>query len=496
MRSAADTNNRTSIKVALLQAMIFNKSNLPLIASYLLVALLFAASVHNGFFWDTIQLGSLHANYYYTTNFRDILLPDPIDSGHIPAFGMYLALIWKIFGRSIVISHLAMLPFVFGIIWQLQKLVKRFINKEYYGLALLLILIDPTLLSQIILISPDVALVFFFLAALNSILDNRKVPLVVAIAFLFLTSMRGMMVSLCLLIIDIFRNIKFEGSLRAFLLKLLKRGLLYLPAFFIFLSFSYYHIRLKGWIGFHDDSPWAEFFSRVGFTGFLRNIGILGWRLLDFGRIGIWIVFIILITKFRAKVLDSKDTRLLIIFFLIFSVLLPANMIWAKNLLGHRYLIPIYLLFSLLCANILFNNQMHHLLRKTLISLWIIMLATGNLWVYPDKIAQGWDSTLAHLPYYKIRSQAIQYLNEQDVNFQNVQSFFPNTATIDAIDLNNDQRFFTDFNNCCEYVIYSNVFNINDDDYEKVKTDYILVKEFKRGSLHMDICRRKMPDQF
>lgn len=124
------------------------------------------------------------------------------------------------------------------------------------------------------------------------------------------------------------------------------------------------------------------------------------------------------------------------------------------------------------------------------------MLATGNLWVYPDKIAQGWDSTLAHLPYYKIRSQAIQYLNEQDVNFQNVQSFFPNTATIDAIDLNNDQRFFTDFNNCCEYVIYSNVFNINDDDYEKVKTDYILVKEFKRGSLHMDICRRKMPDQF
>ncbi len=469
----------------------FSNQQIPVIISYLIVAVLFTLTINNGFFWDTIQLGSKHASYYYSTDFASILLPDSIDSGHIPAFGAYLALLWKIFGRELIVSHLAMLPFVFGIIWQVNRLVKKFIADEYAGWALLLIVLDPTLLSQMTLISPDVPLVFFFLLGLNSLLENRKTLLSLSAAFLFLTSMRGMMVAFCLLIVDIVININFSARFKELSGSILKRSRIYVPALLIFIAFSIWHYLQKGWIGYHDNSPWAELFERVGLKGLIYNIGILGWRITDFGRIGIWIVFLVLLLKFRKDILKTRETRVLLLIFIVILVFLPANMVWAKNLLGHRYLLPVYISFSLLCANILFTQKLNPKLRAALMTFWIVSLVAGNLWVYPDRISKGWDSTLAHLPYYKLRQQAIQYLDEQKIDFAGVQSFFPNIAPIDEIDLNNDKRIFTDFNDCCDYVIYSNVFNINDENYDLVKGKYSVIKQFRSGFLYMDICRKK-----
>jgi hypothetical protein len=455
------------------------------------MAVLFILTINNAFFWDTTQLGSKQANYYFTTDFATILLPNSIDSGHIPAFGMYLALLWKLFGRSLVISHLAMLPFVFGILWQLQKLVAKFIIKEYAGWAFLLLFFDPTLLSQLTLVSPDVPLVYFFLLGLNCLIENRKKVLSLAITLLFLTSMRGMMVSFCLLIIDTIKNISFTVSFKESFTSSLKRSLIYLPSFIIFISFSTHHYLEKGWIGFHDYSPWAELFERVGFKGFLFNIGILGWRIVDFGRIGVWIVFLILLIRYKRDILKIKETRFLLSIFLILLVFLPANMLWAKNLLGHRYLLPIYLSFSLLCANILFTQKMGEKLKIALISLWLVAITSGNLWIYPEKISQGWDSTLAHLPYYKIREQALEYIDKQGIDLNEVQSFFPNNSSIDDTDLNNDYRKFVDFDNNSDYVLYSNVFNVSEEDYDLIRNHYSVLKQFKSGLLYIDICRKQ-----
>ena len=470
---------------------IITRQNWPIIISYLIVGLLFILTCNNGFFWDTIQLGSNHANYYFENGFTDILLPDSADSGHIPVFGMYLALVWKVFGREIIISHLAMLPFIFGILWQLKILVWKFIKNEYAGLAFLLVLLDPTLLSQITLVSPDVPLVFFFFLGLNSLLDNKKGLLSLAILLLFLTSMRGIMISFCLMIIDFINNIPFSKSIKELFVSLIKRFIIYIPAIIVFISFSIYHYMKKGWIGFHDNSPWAELFQSVGFKGVIYNIGILGWRIIDFGRIGIWVVFIILVFKFKRNILNTRELRMLVFIFLVLLVFLPLNMIWAKNLLGHRYLLPVYLSFSLLCAYILFTKPLIKKTRFALASLWLLLLTTGNFWIYPDKIAQGWDSTLAHLPYFKIRKQALEYLDNEKIDYQKVQSFFPNTSAINDVDLNYDKRGFMDFNNCSIYVIYSNVFNISDIDYNIVKSQYSVIKRFDHGFLHMDICKKK-----
>src|SRR4051794_38753575 len=81
--------------------------------------------LHNSFFWDTIQLGSKQAHWFYDHNFKFFFLPEIIDSGHPPSFGIYLAICWKLFGKSLPVSHLAMLPFLLGIVIQVYLLLKK-----------------------------------------------------------------------------------------------------------------------------------------------------------------------------------------------------------------------------------------------------------------------------------------------------------------------------------------------------------------------------------
>ena len=449
-------------------------------------------NVDNFFFWDTVQLGSKHANFYLSTHFSQLLLPDHIDSGHIPTFGFYIALIWEIFGRSVVAAHLAMLPFVLGIVYQLSILCRKFIPQRYAGFALLLLICDPTLLAQMILVSPDIPLFFFFLMGINSVLNNQRAWLALAVTLLFLISMRGMMISLCLLALDLYCNVDFKKPLKKIVSALSKKSLIYFPALIIFLAYNWYHYQQKGWIGFHADSPWAESFASVDLRGFLYNIGILGWRTLDFGRLGIWLVFAVLVSKYYRKYLKNNDVKLLTFFFIVIVMLLPVNMLWAKGLMGHRYLMPIYFVFSLLCAKILFSDFVSHKLKYSLSAIWLIVLLTGNLWIYPKGISQGWDSSLAHLPYYKLRLQTLEYLKDENIPAEKTQSFFPNIATFDQIDLNDDQRNFNNFDGNGEFVLSSNIYNLNEESYELLKQNYQIQKTFSSHGVSVSIHKRKL----
>ena len=151
-----------------------NQNTIILVLCYLVVFFLVLYNINNSFFWDTVVYGSNHSSFYWSTQFSNLLLPDNMDCGVIPAFGMYIALIWEIFGRSIQTSHLAMLPFALGIVYQLYILSKKFIKPEFAGITSLLVLADPTILSQVTLVSPDVPLVFFFLLGTNSLIENKK----------------------------------------------------------------------------------------------------------------------------------------------------------------------------------------------------------------------------------------------------------------------------------------------------------------------------------
>jgi hypothetical protein len=134
------------------------------------------------------------------------------------------------------------------------------------------------------------------------------------------------------------------------------------------------------------------------------------------------------------------------------------------------------------------------MLKSGLLVLWVVVLITGNFWIYPDKIAQGWDATLAHLPYYELQKQAIDYLDNNNIELDKVETFFPSHGTIDAFQLNNDNRIIDGYEGRREYVIYSNINNIADKEYDLLHSrDFEIVKvglEAPRDELYARINDR------
>jgi len=458
----------------------------------LLYLILYSTSLDHSFFWDTIQLGSSHAHFFYENNFSKILLPEPIDSGHIPLFGAYLALTWKFFGQTLLVSHLAMLPFVLGIGYQVIRLPQDYFGNQQWGIVSFLLLIDPTLMAQITMVSPDVLLIFFFLLSLRAILKNHKSWIIVGMLFLFLVSLRGIMIAFCLFLFDMYRNVDFRQNTQRILEAMIRRGFLYVPATLLAGSYLFYHYDQRGWIGYHEDSVWYNCFQRVGFQGFLRNIGIYFWRLWDFGRVGIWAIGIWLAIRNWSRWIGNKRLKPWVLLFFIFACVLPLNMLWANNLLGHRYLLPIYLCFSLLVAFLLFSSPLKPKIRRVLILFWALILLSGNIWVYPRHISQGWDSSLAYLPYNSLRKEAMAFLDDQNIPTTAVGSFFPNISSMKWTDLSKTEDRFRSFSleNKPEYVFYSNVFNLSDVHRKELEKNYTEYKNFRSTSVIVIIFQR------
>ncbi len=466
------------------------EKQIPLIPFYLVFIVLTIVSLDNIFFWDTVQLGSMHAHHFFNSNFSEILLPDQFDSGHIPSFGMYLAVLWKIFGKELWISHLAMLPFLLGIVWQAFRLVRHYIKGEFKYFALLLLLADPTLLGQSVLISPDIVLMFVFLLAVNSVLRNERKLLLFAILGLFLISMRGMMVAFAILLFDLYLNAQKKESWT--IKNLSKMSLAYWPAVLIAGSYFLFHYSTKGWIAYHPDSPWAASFERVDLKGFLYNIGILGWRILDFGRV-IFVAPLIIFALTRVGSL-IKDKLFRELFFLLSILVLCLGYSFTsyKYLSAHRYLMPLFAILSLTFSYLLFNRYESIRFKKWLFGIVLFFLISGNFWIYPEGIAQGWDANLAHWPYYELRDKMIEYIEDKHIDYPDVAAEFPNVSERRFMELNESHERHQYLNlDSNEYVLYSNIYNnIDENEIEKLKKDYILLKSFEKRGVFIQLYKK------
>jgi hypothetical protein len=288
------------------------------------------------------------------------------------------------------------------------------------------------------------------------------------------------MIILVLFIFDYYFNYNITKG-NNWLIKIIKTIQVYIPAGILTLSFLIHHYLVKGWIGYHEDSPWALCFERVNLAGFIYNIGIFGWRLIDFGRIILWLLFGGIIIVLNRKIRFNTHLKSLLILCVLLIALLPVIMLLHKNLLGHRYLLPIYLVFSLLVSYLIFEQIESFKLKRILFSVIVIGLLTGNLWVYPDKIAQGWDSTLAHIPYYKLRNKMIDFIRQSGTSFSEIGTEFPNATSFKYTDLTDEDTGFAEKdlikNN---FIFYSNIMNdFSDEEIDELKNNWLVEKEYK-----------------
>lgn len=453
-------------------------------------------AAHHGFFWDAVLQASVHAQWFYDTRFASPIVPEALDAGHPPLFAWALAGVWRLFGATVPVSHWAMLPLVLGTLWQVYILARRFIVPAWVPVAVLLIWLDATWLAQSTLVSPDVAVTFCYLLALNG-LTTRRLWLVLAGSLpLVLLSTRGMMLGgalgLTAALLSLLEDAADKPGRRLGLL--VRRCLPLLPAALLASGWLLLHYRLTGWVGYNVRSHWSGNYAVLGPAGVLRNVGIIGWRLLDQGRLGLWLVgFGALIVLWRRGWRPQRRTWQLLILWLAPALTLTAAMVWYANPIGHRYYLPVLLLFGLLVAQLLAElaQAARPRVARALTGLALLSLLSGPFWVYPDHVATGWDATLAHWPYYRLRQQFVRWLDARHIPLTDVGTNFPNLYRLHDVDLNGDPRRFAPVDlRRNRYVLQSNVMNFGDAVLDSLQSQWHLLHEERAGQVYFRLYER------
>jgi len=230
------------------------------------------------------------------------------------------------------------------------------------------------------------------------------------------------------------------------------------------------HYLSKGWF-IHNtvSNEWPDARTVASLSTVLKNFLVFNWILLDFGRIAIWISGLcFLFKKYKDAMVDANSyflIRLVCSQYIIFMF----TTIFFNNTIGHRYLLPIIVLFYILFYYILIQNSNYRSFIYATISLILII---SNFIVYPDKIAQGWDASLAHWFYHDVREDMIDCLEKSNIDPKNVGSFFPNLYQERYYFINENSNSFSSYiPDNHKYLLYSNVYNLSDNLIDQIDSN-------------------------
>ena len=441
-------------------------------------------SLDIGMFWDNVLFASKMGTAVYENSFFNWHIPIEFDPGHPPFLATVMAIGWTLFGKSLAVSHWLMLPFIFGFLWQIHLFVSYFIKEIWLQIfAFILVVADPTLLSQFVLVNPEIIQLFFFFLALNAVLKNNTYLKVLGLLFLGIVTYRGMMLCFGIFLIELFICLYIKkGTLKSFFSrKMITTYFLGAIPALIFIGWRFFTF---GWFQTHPDSPWVSLWHFVSIKEFLFNLVVLTQRYIDFGRITI--LFVIMIGLFIKRKAINKEIGTLIIISIFSTITIIAVSLTSTNSMGHRYFITSYLAFALLSFVIIQSFKF----KKAIYVGLLASLILGNFIVYSDDFSQGWDASLAHLNYWGLRKHTLEYMDDKKIPISKTASFFPNATAIDNVDLNGDMRSFKNFTGEEEYVFYSNVFNVTDEELKLLDQKYYSIKTIKKNGVKIELKRR------
>lgn len=461
-----------------------------LIIGFILLNLL---SLQLPFFWENVLLSAQFGLHFYENGWSNAILASDIDCGHPPFFGLYLAGVWQVFGKTLWVSHLAMLPFLLLIAHHYYKLVVYFIPKPYQLLAALFLFFEPSVVAQLTMVSNDVVQLSGFVWGLSAIVYKKPIQLIPATLLLASVSVRGAVIVFLLFVAGIALTKAREGKWDFVIVcKLL---LYFIPSFLFFVIWNWWHLHETGSLLLGNNPKWADHYDNPTIKTVLKHIAVIIRNFLDFGRVFLWMGMIALFVKYRSK-MTNRTKELLTVFFLIvliFSLVLLSQ----TNPIGHRYFLPFYTLSILLFFALLPDPYTGEFEKKwKLAKRWILVagigLIMGNLWIYPQKIAQGWDSSLAHLHYFKLRTEMRKWIEDQQIPPKEIGAGFTLHRSSKYIELNNDSLWsmsrLGEGIHKHKYYLHSNLINdISDESIDELNTEWKLLQEWRQMGVFLQL---------
>lgn len=439
-------------------------------------------TLDNCFFWDNIAGYSIPANYLFENGLLQFIYPPEFVS-EPPLAHMYLAILWLLFGKSLLVAHLSITLFSLGIIWQVYRLCKK-LNTQYTLYIFLLVLLEPALSTQLILISPDVIMCFFALWSINLLLENKRKWLMLSTLCLGMVSIRGFVVCAGIGLGYWFIEKVFgQKSFKAAFLHVFPS---FIPILLVIGAWFLYRKIETGYFMYQPGFSYMQHRELASFSQIIKNILSLALGMLDSGRIIIWIFLFIAIFKMGIKnfIHYLSTSRLCFIYIgILFTMLLVTIPI--TNPFGDRYFIILYILLTLITSQLLVQVYKTKKFQVIFIGM-ILILFSGNFWIYSEKKSKSWDSVLCHLPYYTLREEMITYLENQNININDVSASFPMNATFSDTEINDDNRQFSTVNwEESQYILYSNLYNWKDEYINTIHTEWIPQKELKSGLIFL-----------
>lgn len=438
------------------------------------------------FFWDEVYYIGTAINIY-DSDFHSIIPPLEYDRGNFPFYGIYMALWWKAFGKTLAVSHIALLPVLFGIVWEYYSLAKKIIPTKWIPFALLLLVLEPTLSTQSILMGHDVFLLYFFLLSTRAILDDRKILYVFSFGLLSLHNIKGIPIAFALgIFYFIYKKYILHAKIKADDL------LIHFCPFALWCLWMIVHHQVTGW---YILTPVNDYGNGVHLdASFLKRIVLGLWQITDFGRIFLWLFIAGAFLFYRKKIFSE----MLKPFFLLIFILSALSLLFFSILdinLCHRYFMPVFLLINLVACALLAEFIERKFFQYSIACLLSIGLVTGNFWLYGGGFSNGWDSSLKVLPYFKLKNEMDNYVKGQRITPDEVGTKFPLYHDKKYTALSGESFHYRDMGDDSpgqyKYVLLSNVSNqFTMNERKKLNSNWILIKEFSRGEVYLRLFKR------
>jgi hypothetical protein len=364
---------------------LINKHILVIIATFQLV--LFLVIKNDPFHGDAVTSTARATLHIYNNDLKTIWYPPSFDPGHPTLFPYLLAILWTIFGKSLLISHLFILIISFFILLVTRKIALHYCHETKANIATLLAGSYAIFVAQEALLLNTPLFYLFVLLAFYNLLKQHKTGFVISTVLMELTHLQANFFLLAFGIIYCYQTFKNKETIAQFF----KNGIiLFLPALVTLSVWIYAHHLQFGWAFLSPN--YAEHNDVKGLKQFIQSVFLIIWRLVDNGMITVYILIIYLIFK-------QKLNKELFIFSAIILVINSLCMaIFLYNTIGHRYFMISQFMFIILLIEASSKKQF-----KSVVSLAILSLIFGNFMYYPGKVIA--DTNLQYRNFFSLEKQ-------------------------------------------------------------------------------------------
>jgi hypothetical protein len=322
------------------------------------------------------------------------------------------------------------------------------------------------------------------LLAIRTLIEKRYLWYSLSLVILSSISVRAVVFIFCLMLFHALFSFREKEKLRFSAL------MSYLPAAVVLSAWMAWHMHTTGWMFISDEN--SPFRSLNSLPMMLRHLGFMVWKLIDSGRIGLWIFCIAVVFINPLWLKAEKITGILISLLIIPLLIYGLVLVLLSNPIGHKYFLLTFVFLSFL--TVYFIQQISSRRKRMLISLSLLLLMfAGNFIVYPQKYGNSWDTSLKVLPYFTAERKMKDFIEANHINPSEVYTDFPLLVN-DRFSYLKEDFGYNELKavnvDSYAYVLFSNLLNVADlAPYKKVQDNWQLIYKTANGQVEIILYR-------